>query len=166
MKKIKIIAISLLVLVVGAVLVVMLAAHGDEIVSGVALADKPVSDIKTLDGILSSKGTSASGFDGKVYTASCVEFGKYVYTYVSPVPEDKALVANVQFITSPKGIEYKAQWSQGNTVVKEETKAIDSTTNREAVSYVLEEALVQKGTYTLAIYYKSKQLYSQQFTVD
>lgn len=165
MKVLKTIGIVIVAIAFVGVVGFMLISHADEQVSGVALSGTKISDVKTLDGINSSKGVKLDGFQGTLYATSCVEFGKYVQTSMATAPQGKALYANVLFIASPKGMQYKAVWTRDGQTVKEETKAITATDNREAVSFMLDDSFVQKGEYTLVIYYADKQLYSQQFTV-
>jgi hypothetical protein len=166
MKKWKIAGIVLLAVALAGAFLFVLMSHGDEPVAGVALADAPIADIGTLDAVVSGKDARASGFGGSLYATAHVEFGKYVDETVGGVPAGTPLHASVLFTASPKGIEYKAVWSRGGAAVKEDTKAITSETNREAVCYMLEEALVQPGEYEFAVYYRDKRLYTQLFTVE
>lgn len=165
MKVLKTIGLVIAAIAVVAVVGFMLVGHADEQVSGVALADTQISDLETLDAINSSKGVKLGEFQGTLYSTSCVEYGKYAQTSVAAIPQRNALYANVLFIASPKDMQYKAVWSYDGQTIKEETRAITATDNREAVSYMLDNSLVQKGEYTLAIYYADKQLYSQKFTI-
>jgi hypothetical protein len=163
MKRWKIALLVFLAIVAAGVVFIMLVSHGDEQVSGVALTDTAVSDFKTLDAISSGKGRDKAGFGGALYATSCVEFGKYVFTDIAPVPAGKPLFANVLFIASQKGTQYRAVLKSGENTLKQETKEITSDTHREAVSYTLDGTLLQAGEYTLEIYYMDKRIYSQSF---
>jgi hypothetical protein len=163
--KAKTVGLVALAAVVAAVIAIMLIGHGDEQVSGVALADTAISDTTALDGILSSKGAKLAGFGGTLYATAVVEFGKYARTDAAPIPQGKGLYACVLFVASPQGTEYKAVWSIDGEKVKEESKTISSPAKREAVSYLLDGSLVRKGSCTLEIQLAGKRIYSQQFIV-
>ena len=155
----------ILVAVAACLLVFILMAHGDDLVSGAAIADKPLQDVKMLDSINSSKGSKPGGFDGVLYTTACMEMGGYAVTKIAAVPKGKDLYASVLFNTSPKDTKYKAVWTRDGKTVKEETKSISVTTNVEAVPYMLEDTQVLPGEYVFSVCYRDKPIYTQTFTV-
>ena len=166
MKTWKKVLIVIAAVIAGVALIFILMNKGDEPVSQVALTNSQLTDMKMMDSISSSKGMDLAGYQGTLFTTACDEYSHYTVTSIAPIQQGTGLWANVLFIESPEGMEYKSVWSLNAKIISEEAISLTSDGSMHLAGSFLDGSLVQQGKYTFAVYYKDKLLYNQTFEVE
>lgn len=151
------VAVGIVLVAVAIILGLLLLNKGDGPVAGMILSDRALVNTDQYNAAAKAPG------DG-IYLVASKEYNKFRNKYLSGIPEAKELFATFYFVECPVGTEFTVRWLKEDELIKEAKKTLVTNT-KGVISYILEGAYLEKGSYSIELYDGNIKLIEKEFHV-